>query len=167
MTSVNLEFETFISIPREFTPFNAVLNNGSTSNANGDYSLGSDFKFDVTEDNTNITRMIIYIQDSALSAIKYGNLDALANGVKIYYKKGSETKVYFNAIGRKSNADWAQLCFDLIRSAFGVGDESIVYRLSFSKLANIVLNNGDEFGVEISDNLTGLTTHCFNVQGYY
>jgi len=167
MTSVNEEFETFISIPREFTPFSVVLSNGSTENANGDYSLGDDFKHDITEDNTNITRLIIYIQDSALSAAKYGNLDALANGVKIYYKKGSESKVYFNAVGVKSNASWTQLCFDVIRSAFGVGDESIVYRLTFQKLTNIVLNNGDEFGVEMNDNLSGLTVHCYNVQGYY
>ncbi len=169
MTSVNEEYETFIQIPREFTLFNEPLANTGVFNANGDYSSGTtDFKIDITNDNTNIVRMIILISDTTLSALTYGAISTLANGIKIYYKKGSDTKVYINPdIPITTNSAWKLLTHDEIISSYGTGNPTVTYRFTFAKITNIVLNNEDEFGVELADDLSGLTLHYFNVQGYY
>jgi hypothetical protein len=144
---------------------------GVTIQATGDYSVTStDFKIIASRNETFISRVIIKISDATISSYEdYGGLSALTNGVLFFVKRAETNKEYINqGFPIISNGDYVSLMYDG-QILSGGGNDYFTARWSFNKSSQngIVLNENDEFGMELSDDFTGLITHTFNVQGYF
>jgi len=158
------------TLNKNYTYLNENLKDSSNIDANGDYSLSqTDFKFTSTLDNVKITRLLVFIQDSGnFSADAYGNNLTLTNGIKLYLKPSGGSKSYINGdLPVKTNSNWSALCYDITLNDFGVGDNSMAVRWTFSKATDLILDIGDEFGVDLNDSFTGLVHHYFVIQGKY
>ena len=117
-----------------------------------------------------VNRLIIHITDTgAFDASKYGNNITLTNGITVKHMRGVE--VVYDAtcqIPVKANGDWSAHCYDVTSLSFGVGDDMLTVRWTFTKDGlPIVLNDGDSFEVTINDDLTGLVDHHFKIGAIY
>ncbi len=154
-------------------PFLYVLSGpGNTKEAIGDYdAVPTDFLFTSGSDNTFINRMVVYVQDTGVFEIgEYAGNAAFTNGIRIFYTQDGGSKQYWNAqITIKSNADYSSMCYDIRNDTdnFG-GNNSMSVRMSFYKSGGAIYLPfaGDTFGVELSDDMTGLISHRFTIQGY-
>lgn len=153
-----------------FNYVNVELDDAGTINAIGDYSVTpADFKFTATV-KTYIGRMIVFIEDgSGFRVERYASLAAaLPNGILVFLRRNGGVKEYINdGFPITTNGRWSSLCFDVSYLQFGAGDESLTIRWSFNKAGiPIKLLPGDEIGVELNDNFTGIIAHLFTIQGY-
>lgn len=142
-------------------------------NANGDYSTVADIFYiqpPATQDYL-LTRLIVSIEDTqGMQAEEYGNLGAaLTNGITVRVQDDSGTLVDLtDSAPVKTNAKWGALCYDVDLKSWGAGDELILVRWTFSRSGRDVLLRGDRnerLEVVLNDNLTGLISHEFLVQG--
>ena len=168
-----------MSIPSNFTAFANQIYRFLDVTGDGTGSTDGAVKADVTPVDLKIVppstevfllnRMIVNIQcGSVLATQKYGDQAALTNGVKIFHKSdGVESEMPFGGI--KSHDDWAGVCHDAVALNYGnVAGKSISIRWSFFKSGNgIWLDGGkaEEFIVRLSDDLSGLTSQRFQIQG--
>ncbi len=119
-----------------------------------------------------VTRMIISLEDATgFSTAEYGNLGiALANGIGVRIHDGTSTVLdLMDGIPVKTNGAWGRLCYDVNLSTFGTGNEMLLVRWTFDKSGMPLRLDGDqtqELQVTIDDNLTGLISQYFQVQGY-
>ncbi len=152
-------------LPKEY--LNVNLKDGSTVNANGDYSItATDFKYTATKDDTRIERMIIYIEDTGIQTGRYGGSTAVTNGVKTFVSRNSVKTYLHPDLPVTSNGEWSSLCYDVSWLNFGSGNDAIIVRWTFGKSGTpIVLKTGDEIGVELNDDFTALVQHIFTIQG--
>ena len=152
------------------TPYQNGINE---YNANGNYASAAD-EFYIQHASRDITleRMIVKIRDtSGMAAGEYGNLGAaLTNGVQIRVVDDQDA-VQLRLDGGvpvTSNADWGRLCYDTDLKTWGAGDEFLLVRYTFSRCGfPIYLPPGWRFGVLLNDDLTGLVSHFFMVEGTY
>jgi len=116
-----------------------------------------------------IYRMLVFIQAiGPLSADQYGNLKSLQNGIKAVVKDDSDNEILDLTAGQpvKTNAQWAQHCYDSSLSGYGSGNEFVQARWTFEKSGNpILLKEGYRLSVLIDDDLTETISHTFVVQG--
>ncbi len=127
----------------------------------------------------DIDRMIVRLEDgsAAFNADKYGALNALTNGVQVQVGQADGTVLHYFT-GEKddgsaqqtiqTNLDWFAMFYDMKEATFGSGDDAIMGRWSFFKGgASIRLDGdrGDEIQVAIDDDLTGLVSHTFRLEG--
>ena len=143
-----------------------------TKNANGSYAAGVEFYIQPPSwECYRLERMIVSITDGGpLSADKYGGLGAaLTNGVEVYTANASGTLVDMtDAVPITTNAAWARQCYDLDADTFGSGDDYVSVRWTFSKAGYPVVLDGsksERFVVKLNDDLTGITSQYFQVQG--
>jgi hypothetical protein len=119
-----------------------------------------------------VSRMIVFIRDTGtFDADEYGNGITLTNGIEIKLLRdvgGANTVLWDITDGLPilSNTHWKRLCHDEIHSTYGVGDESITYRYTFSKDSNgspIILEdaNKEELQIIFNDDFSGLVEHYF------
>jgi hypothetical protein len=107
-----------------------------------------------------IERMIVVVQDvGGLDAGFYGNNITVANGVTLKIVRtdlSEEVLTYGRPV--KTNSCWAAYCHDVHAIDFGLGDNLLSVRWTFSKDgAPLKLNAGDSLVMTINDDLTGLT----------
>ncbi len=143
-----------------------------TKNANGDYSGAADEFFITADSPCEIHRMVIEIEDtSGFAAAEYGNLGTnLTNGVKVSVDDhlGNELVDLVDGLNVTTNAEWARLCYDADLKTWGAGNEFLMVRWTFARSGQpITLTDGDKLIVTLNDNLSGLVSHYFMVQGYY
>ena len=147
---------------------------GGTINFNGDYSSAQEIAYiqPPSGEIFQISRLFITIQDTgAFRAERYGALGAaLTNGISLRVQDDSGTIIDF-ADGHKikTNAIWAHFCYDVDVKTWGVGDELLVARWTFSRYRqNIRLEGSDNERLEITldDDMTGLVGHWFFVEGF-
>ena len=155
----------------------AVGDGSGAKNFNGDYSsVQGVARLNATKVNTDfdralsVERLIVSVSDTTgFTAQKYGNLAALTNGIEIkLMDDDGEVLDLTDEIPVKTNAQWAQLCYDVDVKSWGSGDELLVVRWTFSKAgAPLILNcNKNAYlAVYLDDNLDGLLSHYFMVQG--
>lgn len=149
-----------------------------TKNAGG---VGADFSGGATEfliapaagEVFVLGRMIVTVEDTTgFSAGEYGNLGAaLGTGVGVYVRDGSgDVQDLTDGVMITTNAEWGRMCYDVELKTWGAGNEFLVVRWTFTNAAGrpVVLDgdNGEYFCVELADDLTGLVSHYFLVQGY-
>ena len=143
------------------------------TNAIADYSTGMSFAITPTStQDFRIERMMIHIQDTgAFAAEEYGNLgSALTNGVKI--RVMNSTGVKYDLTGDlpvKTNAQWGRQCYDVRIDTWGVGDEFLSARWTFSKGGyplRLDGTKGEYLEAYLTDTCTGLNEHNFYVNGY-
>lgn len=145
---------------------NEFLKDGSNINANSNYSGSvTDFKYVANENNTKITRMIVFIRDTGggIDVTKYGNITGGLNiGIKTYIKPSGQAKIYLHSdLPIMSNGNWGAICYDS-----EIRDTIVSVRWTFNKSGtSLILQNQDEFGVELNDDLSGLNEHYFLIQG--
>ncbi len=135
-----------------------------------DYGTGQAFKVTCPDGWVyRVARMIVVIADGpSFAADKYGNLAALTNGIelKLYNADGTERLDLTGGFPIKQNGQWNCFCFDTRLDDYGAVVHFLSVRWSFDKSGlPLLLNAGDHLDVEMNDDLTGLITHTFNMQG--
>lgn len=145
-----------------------------TKNANLDFNAAPDI-FYIQPPSINVfylNRMIVSIGDTAaMQAQEYGNLGAaLSNGITIKLVDDSGTILdVCGGIPVATNADWGRMCFDVDVKTWGAGNELLVSRWTFAKAGYPIRLDGsknERLEVSFSDDLDGLLTHYFLVQGW-
>ena len=127
------------------------------------------FEYLCTEDHVDVTRMIVTITDSGtFDALLYGNRVVLVNGIKVEIIRDGEVHLdLLDAEPILSNTDWAAMCHDFTYHDIGTGDNRATIRWTFAHSGfPLVLLDGDILRVTIQDDLTTLTGHYFQIQGY-
>ena len=116
-----------------------------------------------------ISRVMFYIEDTGnFDADEWGNGITLTNGVQMKRKKNGVTTSFGAAC--KTTGDLAGMMYDINHFAFGIGNEIVCGRLTFTKFGQFMRlsgNAGDEFQIVIQDDLTGLVNQRVTAQGYY
>jgi hypothetical protein len=127
------------------------------------------FEYTVTEGHADITRMIVAITDSGtFDATLYGNRVVLVNGIKVQIiRDGAVLLDLLDGEPVLSNTDWAALCHDFTYHDIGTGDNRATIRWTFAHAGSpLSLQVGDTLRVTVQDDLTELTGHYFQIQGY-
>ena len=122
-----------------------------------------------------VARLIMSMQDtSGFSAGEYGNLgSALSTGCDLKHVDDTGTITDFTGnYGIYTNADWGFYCYDVDLKTWGVGDEFLMARMTFTKMGQYIRLDGDDANnglIEfvVNDDLTGLTDHRILLQGYF
>ena len=116
-----------------------------------------------------ISRIMFYIEDTGnFDAADWGNGITLTNGVQIKQKKNGIVSNFGAAC--KSTGDLAGMMYDINHFAFGVGNEIVCGRLTFTKFGEPMRLDGDfgdELQIVIQDDLTGLVNQRVTAQGHY
>ena len=141
------------------------------NNAIGNYAAAAtDFFIQPGEgERFDIARLIPSISDSAaFSGTSYGGIGALTNGVRLL-KLDSGGNILFDYTAGdtvKSNAGWSAYCYDVTISNFGPGLNYLAARWTFTKGgAPITLRDQQQLVIRLNDDLSGLDSHRFLVQG--
>lgn len=117
-----------------------------------------------------VTRLLVFIQDTKIIAQQYGNQGILPVGVKLYVANDDVDLIdLLDGETVTVSAKWAAYCFDAQVMAWGAGDEFLTVRWTFTKAGvpiRLIGNKRERIAVYIADNLSGLASHEFIIQGY-
>ena len=121
-----------------------------------------------------VARMLVSVSDTAgINAEEYGNLGgALANGITILVRDGNDVTLmdFTGQAAIKTNAEWGAYCFDVDVKSWSNApvNELLVVRWTFEKYGtHLILNAGDDFVVTVNDDMDGLLSHRFLLEGHY
>lgn len=118
-----------------------------------------------------INRMIgSYEDNQSIAASEYGAGPALTNGIKISIEDANDDEIVDLIEGRtvKTNADWTSFCYDASPIDYGTGANYMAIRWTFGRTGMpLILEAGWKLIMTISDDLSGLTSHTFQAQGFY
>jgi len=153
--------------------------------ANGDGSGGKSFTADYSSaqgiafiqpaasEVMILERMLVTIEDTTgFAAADYGNItDGLTNGIQVRVQDDSGTVADLtDGVPITTNANWATFCYDADLKTWGNGNEFIMVRWTFGKSGVPVRLSGNKnarLEVLFDDDLRGLVSHNFLVQGRY
>lgn len=144
-----------------------------TINANGNYAVPTRFYIQPAAGRViYVARIIVTIEDtSGFQAEEYGNLGAaLTNGITLQRSINGVLDTNFTPVSVKTNAQWGSYCYDVDLKTWGTGNEFLLVRWTLERSGvGVVLdgNNLESLDIIVNDNLTGLITHHFVVQGHY
>jgi len=120
-----------------------------------------------------ITRLLVSIGDgNGFNASGYGAGIALVTGIQVRVQNDSGTLVDLtDGVLVKSNSGWGEHCYDVGWNEFGVGaqNEIVNVRWTFAKSGQqlrLIGSNNERLEVVLKDDLTGLISHHFKVNGY-
>lgn len=118
-----------------------------------------------------IARMVVFIEDSKINADDYGAIvGGLTNGVELYVADDNGIINHLMDNGAvNSSAEWAEYCYDADAKFWGVGNEFLTVRWTFTKAGVPIRLDGSKrqrLAILIQDDLTGLIGQEFIVQGY-
>jgi hypothetical protein len=160
-----------------------LLSDGSTTNANGNYSAAAkDFYWGPTSAEDFLLHCLdVIIIDSAIHAEGYGAAAAaLVNGISFIWKlDGTELAAGAGSVTR--NRSWIAVADDVQLVDFSVPTQSMLrcrveigkfYKdpavpRAFDGIGGVLLqgHRGDRVIVRFNDDLTGLVVHTFAVRG--
>ena len=109
-----------------------------------------------------IARLLVFVEDAKIIAADYGNISGgLTVGVKLAVEDWGGTVLNDLMDGGtvKNSAGWAKYCFDADAKAWGVGNEFLPVRWTFTKAGVYLRLSGDEpsaLVITLNDDLTGL-----------
>jgi hypothetical protein len=118
-------------------------------------------------------RMIVHILAATdVDVGKYGDLAALTNGVLVFYKRNGVKYNWSNGLPIKVNEDWGRWCYDSNDVSIGPTGKTPFWqaRWTFKKYgtpSGVVLETGDQIGLRVQDNLSGLAEQTIIVEGYH
>ena len=167
-------------VPQPIYQYLATTGKAATtghSNAIADYSTatgtsGEAFVISPTTAQVfRIERMIVHIRDAgAFAAAEYGSTAALVKGISVRVVTDTGTvHDLTDGVTVKTNADWGRQCYDTQIFNWGVGDEHLAARWTFSKGGYPLRLDGaagQRLEVHMQDDMTDLTAHNFYVNGY-
>jgi hypothetical protein len=144
-------------------------------NANGNYAAGvTEFKIvPGAGEIFCLTRLLVTIEDTApqFNPSNYGSIvGGLANGVNVKLKDGGGDKLdLIDGNPVQTNGEWGTYCYDVDFTNLAVGNQFLHVRWTFTR-GNALLwlknSRGDYFSVDLNDDLRGLISHYFVVQGF-
>ncbi len=145
-----------------------------TKNAIGDYSASpTEFFIENTdvEDGIILERMLIELQDgTGMRAGHYGTLGAaLTNGWEPVIKDDQDSVILRlgDNVPIKTNAGIGRVCYDVDVKSWGAGDDVLVARWTFGRTGQpLFLPVGFKLSITFNDDLSGLVSHYFTVQGF-
>lgn len=148
-----------------------------TKNAVGDYSgvgVGPTDFYITAENPMFVHRMILQIEDTkGMTPTEYGNTGSpLANGWEIKVKDADDVVLIdiTDGVPIKDNAGVGRLGFNVELHSWTSNAVNGVFlaRFTFSRAGSTIdLRTGDKLVITLSDDMTGLVSHYFNVQGHY
>ena len=128
-------------------------------NVNGSVTP-QEFKVTAADDELlEIKRLIFFVRDDrGFDAAGFGAGVALANGIEIYKEfDNGDTINLMTQKSIKTNCDFAAYCYDVTLWEFGLGDEFLAARYTFTKDgASIILRPGDSVVCQINDNCSAI-----------
>ena len=139
----------------------------------GNYAVTADqFYYECPTGKTaEINRMLVYIEDAGtFDSGDYGNGLALTNGLTLKVLGADDTVQCDMTAGLpvKQNGHWARLCYDANHQNYGVGNEYIAVRWTFSQTGRpLTLDACEKLVLTVNDDFTGLVDHTFHIQGKY
>jgi hypothetical protein len=119
-----------------------------------------------------VARLMVFLEASSIAAGAYGPVPvgALANGVRVYTANDfGELNDLLDIHTITTSAGWAEYCHDAQVKSWGAGNEFLTVRWTFTKAGVPIRLRGDNrerLDVLVQDDLTGLDSHQFIVQGY-
>jgi hypothetical protein len=134
----------------------------------GDFSLSSqNYHYIVTDDNTYINRLVIWIEDSTqMTPNEYGAIGSmLTNGIQLWYDIGSGHVNIGEPV--KSNGQWSAITGNTFYFSYGSTTKGLSAKLNFNEIipGGLKLNTNDEFGITLNDDLSELDYHYFTIEG--
>lgn len=140
----------------------------------GNYASAAQ-KFEIrptTDEVYVLTRMLVAARDTGnFDAAAYGNAITLTNGITLQVENDSgvvnQIIPTYGAV--KTNAQWGVYCYDVDVKTWGVGDQVMLVRWTFSKgQKNITLSGrrNERLVITLNDDFTGLNAHAATCQGY-
>lgn len=144
-------------------------------NATADFSAASAIFFIQPSAGVSyrITRLLIHIGDgNGFNATGYGAGNALVTGIQVRIENDSGTLVDLtDGMLVKSNGGWGAHCFDVGWNEFGqaANNEIVNVRWTFERsgqMIRLVGSNNERLEVVLKDDLTGLISHNFKINGY-
>lgn len=162
-------------VPTPIYRYLDVNGDGSgNENVNGNYSSAEEIFYIQPPAGQvfRIERMIVNLRDgSGFRADKYGKINnGLVNGIELRIQNDEGTVVNLtNGINIKTNGDWAGVCYDATLYKEGSGDDYLAVRWTFSRAGyplRLVGDNNERLELVVNDDLSDLTHHYFQVQGY-
>jgi len=118
-----------------------------------------------------VNRMLVHIEDAGTpgwAAEDYGAI-TLTSGVVIRAQEGGTMVNITGVHPITSNGEWGAHCFDIDHVNFGTGNEFLNVRWTFGRSGRplrLIGDNGDFLEVLCGDNMVGLVSHHFEIQGY-
>ena len=158
------------------TFFNSFLTLDGSNQATGNYSSGvTEFSYTnaSTTETLFIGNLVINIlDDGALSMDEYASIGTtLTNGMNIYYTSVSgatRNNIVGTTYNIHSNSDFLDYTTDVVLIDNNTGVASFSVNLNFQKnRSNIKLGQADKIVVEVNDDLTSLTSHTFQINGFH
>lgn len=161
-------------------PYASVYLKSSSGSTNGNYGshlTNENWEYAPSARSTmRVMRMLVTIEDtSGIAQDEYGNLGAsLTSGILVRTADSSGATILDLLDGGaiRTNADWSRYCYDVQLHSWTASptNEMVSVRWTFDKAGvPIRLEGGksESIQVRLRDNLTGLVTHNFIVQGYF
>lgn len=153
-----------------------LSDDGTTSGtkaATGNYASPTDFYITATAPMW-IERMILCIVDTkGMVPGEYGDLGAaLTNGWEIKVKNADDVVIndITDGVPIKTNAGIGRSCYDVALHAWTAAstEEVVLARFTFAKAGSeLFLRETEKLVITLEDNLSGLISHYFQVQGHY
>lgn len=149
-----------------------VGDGSGTKNANGNYSGAAEEFLLIPTKTMHVGRILISYEDTtSMQAQEYGNFGvALTNGIEVETRDDNDSVFsdLTDGIPIKTNAQWAQLCYDVDVKSWGAGNELLVVRWTFERYGTttpVTLEPGHKLVVKLNDDFTGLITQYFIAEG--
>lgn len=147
------------------------LDNGTTANATGDYSVTPEYFEFIADAPCEIHRMMVYIQGAGqLQAEGYGTIaGGLTNGVYLNITESDNTEIFaITARPVFTNSTWSAYCYDAQPQTYGTGDNGLSVRWTFAKSGQpFYLTTGQKMRCLLNDDFSSQTLHTFHIQGVY
>jgi len=166
-------------VPEPLFQFLSSTGKGASTggtNAVGNYSTATGSSGETfilqppSSEDWRIERMLVHIRDTGVFAAgEYGSTSALTNGVVVRVETDTGTVYDLTDVSVKTNAQWGRQCYDARVDTWGVGDEFLNARWTFSKAGYPIRldgTQGQRLAVYLQDDLSNLTDHTFYAQGF-
>ena len=154
------------------------LDGTGTENAVSNFTSPTEFKYIATQDNTRIYRMsmsgLLSNGIAGFSGGQYGAHPEITPGIVIFYTVAGETTFLNDDDPITKNADWFRWGKQIDPPPFaGFSTQDMFnFHIDFGP-GGIILDEGDEFGIEIGGDLTiaitglmiTITEHVFRIHG--
>lgn len=154
-----------------FADLNGDGTGSKLANVNGSVTPQVFKLTDLGADNVlEVERLIVHLADTgSLDSGSYGNNITMTNGILVAVHAKSDDSVVqdlTDGLPILTNSHWGRMCYDVDPLAFGLGDESMNVRWTFSKAGKPIELTPDQYiGVTIRDDLSGLSDHTFFFNG--
>lgn len=106
----------------------------------------------------------------SMASSSYVTLTTLTNGIEIEHRNArGDVLDLLDGEPITSNSVWAQVCYDATEVSFsGGGNKALSVRWTWGRSGKpLPLGAGDRVIARVSDDLSALTRHRFQVQGHY